>query len=53
VQAQSLTAEGKVREWEHFDESRLALVENEKVFNEPKKSTSAPGHNPPMGMIKK
>ena len=51
LQAKSLTPEGKVREWEYFDETRLVLVDKKKIFeqeNEPVKCTSGPGNNPPQ-----
>lgn len=47
--SKALSKEGKVNEWEYFDESRLVLVSKKKVFDrEGLKPTSGPGHNPPM-----
>lgn len=48
LQSKDLTTDGKVREWEYLDESRLEATGEAKVIDEPVKSTSAPGHNPPQ-----
>lgn len=46
--SKALTKDGKVGDWEYFDESRLVLVSEKKLFNrDGLKPTSGPGHNPP------
>jgi hypothetical protein len=47
VQQQSLTADGKMKDWEYIDESRLIPMREGRVLSELETSTSAPGNNPP------
>jgi hypothetical protein len=48
IQSRSLTPDGKTKDWEYFDESRLELIGNEFVLQVPDESTSGPGRNPPQ-----
>ena len=53
VASQSLTSEGKVKDWEYFDESRLISVGhlNEiKTKKEKEKHPSGPFQNPPRSL---
>jgi hypothetical protein len=49
IQNKEITSEGKVKEWEYFDESRLVTTQTKEMFDrEGMQPTSAPGNNPPM-----
>jgi len=48
VQSRSLTTEGKLKDWEYIDESRLDLIGDGLVLKIPDESTSGPGYNPPQ-----